>query len=843
MPVSIPEEPVAEDIKPDKDEVLEPFYKFFRDGKSVDETSSDSEDVDEEGYNEDDDKKVFVEYYDPQPGDFVVGVVVSGNEYKLDVNIGADMLGTMLTKEVLPLYEKELDYLLCDFQENGDEFMMNGKMGVVRNDEALSGEPVAGQPVVDHGTVLFAEVLGRTLSGRPLISTRRLFRRLAWHRVRQIKQFNEPIEVKITEWNTGGLITRIEGLRGFLPKAELVNRVTNFTELKENVGRRLYVQITRISEDTNDLILSEKEAWNAIHLKEGTLLDGTVRKLFPYGAQIRIGETNRSGLLHISNISRGEIVSVSDVLALDEKVKVLVVKSMFPDKISLSTAELESEPGMFLSNKEKVFSEAAEMAKKYKQKLPAISATRKLEHLSSDALPFNDEERIVLGKTDVTNQIDTLTACNNPTYRRFLVSSPSTTMAVSPSTTTAAIEALLKWHKTNTKTDTTLNPDEDFIYLVLTLKNIPQKAPPNGSHFGIRSTPYKIPLPNAIISSPEVCLIIDDRPNSNLTSKQAKEKIASDGVPVSKVIKLSKLKSSYKPFEAKRKLCDSYDMFFADKRVVPLLPKLLGKHFFRSKKLPLGVDLCHKNWKEQIERGFKAGLLSFGTGTCSVVRVARVGMEKGEIVENVNAGVEGVLSFVPKKILGVRSLHLKFSGSVALPLYQSLPDIKLRIDGKDGESVEDVMEIDGAGSDKKGKKKAKRGRIHDVDHDEIDGLDGGELDVDESVGKVAKKDGSDKKKRKGNVGDEKKKAKKGKVEVEKDEPGSAEVVNVKAEKKSGKDKKRKENVVVAEEKDTKPSDKKAKKKGEKKVSGDSGKKEKKKGRKIHYEHIHNWRML
>lgn len=30
-----------------------------------------------------------------------------------------------------------------------------------------------------------------------------------------------------------------------------------------------------------------------LHLKEGTLLDGTIRKIFPYGAQVRIGETNR----------------------------------------------------------------------------------------------------------------------------------------------------------------------------------------------------------------------------------------------------------------------------------------------------------------------------------------------------------------------------------------------------------------------------------------------------------------------------------------------------------------------------------------------------------------------
>lgn len=187
MPViNVPPQVESEYIKPQKEEVLEPFYKFFRDGKSAEETS-DSEDVSEEiSMEEEEDKKVSVEYYDPKQGDFVVGVVVSGNEYKLDVNIGADLLGTMLTKEVLPLYEKELDNLLCDFEKNPEEFLMKGKMGIVRNEEALSGGLVAGQPVVEHGTVLFAEVLGRTLSGRPLISTRRLFRRLAWHRVRQV---------------------------------------------------------------------------------------------------------------------------------------------------------------------------------------------------------------------------------------------------------------------------------------------------------------------------------------------------------------------------------------------------------------------------------------------------------------------------------------------------------------------------------------------------------------------------------------------------------------------------------------------------------------------------------
>lgn len=377
--------------KPDKDEALAPFLKFFKPRESSEEANGasgeDGSEISESGST----KLVSVEYYEPKPGDFVVGVVVSGNENKLDVNVGADLLGTMLTKEVLPLYDKEMEYLLCDVEKDAEEFMIHGKMSIVRNDDALSRVPMQGSPVVETGTVLFAEVLGRTLSGRPLLSTRRFFRRIAWHRVRQIKQLNEPIEVRITEWNTGGLLTRIEGLRAFLPKAELLNRVKSFTELKENVGRRLYVQISRIDEAKNDLILSEKDAWEKSHLQEGTLLEGTVKKIFPYGAQIMIGESNRSGLLHISNITRARVTSVSDLLTVDEKVKVMVVKSMFPNKIALSIADLESEPGLFLSNKEKVFSDAEEMAKKYRQKLPAVTATRKLEPLPTDALPFHDE--------------------------------------------------------------------------------------------------------------------------------------------------------------------------------------------------------------------------------------------------------------------------------------------------------------------------------------------------------------------------------------------------------------------------------------------------------------------
>ncbi|KAI4346551.1 hypothetical protein L6164_007439 [Bauhinia variegata] len=379
------------------EEVLAPFLKFFKESDSMEEVNQDrgvleaSEGKDGVNDESEETEKVNVEYYEPKPGDSVVGIVVSGNENKLDVNVGADLLGTMLTKEVLPLYGKEIDHLLFDMSKDVEKFMVQGKMGIVKDDNAISGVPGPGRPVVEIGTVLFAEVLGRTLSGRPLLSTRRLFRRTAWHRVRQIKQLNEPIEVTITEWNTGGLLTRIEGLRAFLPKAELVKRVNSFTELKEHVGSRMHVQITRVDESKNSLILSQKEAWEKLYLREGTLLDGTVKKIFPYGAQVRIGESNRSGLLHVSNITRAAINSVSDILSVDEKVKVLVVKSIFPEKIALSIADLESERGLFLSNKERVYLEADVMAKKYKEKLAPAIIIHRSDPLPTNALPFENE--------------------------------------------------------------------------------------------------------------------------------------------------------------------------------------------------------------------------------------------------------------------------------------------------------------------------------------------------------------------------------------------------------------------------------------------------------------------
>ena len=65
--------------------------------------------------------------------------------------------------------------------------------------------------------------------------------------------------------------------------------------------------------------------------------------------------------------------------------------------------------------------------------------------------------------------------------------------------------------------------------------------------------------------------------------KAAKERVKQEKLArVAKVIGLSKLKSKYESHEAKRNLCAQYDLFIADDRILPSLPKLIGGEHCQS---------------------------------------------------------------------------------------------------------------------------------------------------------------------------------------------------------------------------------------------------------------------
>ncbi|KAL9166802.1 hypothetical protein ABFS82_05G054500 [Erythranthe guttata] len=241
-----------------------------------------------------------------------------------------------------------------------------------------------------------------------------------------------------------------------------------------------------------------------------------------------------------------------------------------------------------------------------------------------------------------------------------------------------AVNALLKWRQKKLQSNSDHEEEEeeesegdDFIYLSLTLKKVPPKA--------LTLAPHRIPLRHSLLpehhSTLNLCLIVDGK---KVTAESALKALAAQGgdPSVNQVLKLSKLKSDFRSFDSKKRLYDSFDAFFATENAVPLLPKVLGKVFYKKKsKIPVPVDLradC-SNLEEEIESACNSSLLCLSAGTCSAVRVGRWGVtEGGEIIENVYEAIDRVVEIVPRKWAGIKCFHLKFSDSLALPIYEYL---------------------------------------------------------------------------------------------------------------------------------------------------------------------------
>uniref|UniRef100_A0ACD5TF11 Uncharacterized protein n=1 Tax=Avena sativa TaxID=4498 RepID=A0ACD5TF11_AVESA len=272
-------------------------------------------------------------------------------------------------------------------------------------------------------------------------------------------------------------------------------------------------------------------------------------------------------------------------------------------------------------------------------------------------------------------------------------------------TVVRAVPSLTKWMRERAaEAPPNLLADErdDLVVLQLSLRRIPAKP---------ATKPHLLPLPHPVLahSAASVCVISDDRAGSGSPAAAAiLDAAKSLGLPISEVVPFSAIRTDYRPYESRRRFAASYDLFLADRALLPMLPRLLGKSFYSTKKAPLAVDFTRAGWPEQVRKVMNSTLLYLRKGTCSGIKVGRLDMEEAKIVENVLAAVEAAVEKVPKKWANVRALHLKAVDSVALPIYQVVPELGLKIEvlkrlegGNDAGEVIDAAEAGKKGKDKK----------------------------------------------------------------------------------------------------------------------------------------------
>ena len=138
------------------------------------------------------------------------------------------------------------------------------------------------------------------------------------------------------------------------------------------------------------------------------------------------------------------------------------------------------------------------------------------------------------------------------------------------------------------------------------------------------------------------------------------------------IIPLRELKVEYKQFESKIQLCNKFDLFLADDRIIRLLPQFLGKNFYKRKKIPLQINLRHKDLQAEFSRCLMTTQLPMKhAGACSNVVIGNSEQEDGQLVENTQSVVASLMTKYPGTFKNIRSVHIN-CGSSSLPLYVSL---------------------------------------------------------------------------------------------------------------------------------------------------------------------------
>lgn len=245
-------------------------------------------------------------------GEIVKGTIVAMNDNEMIVDIGGRTEGVITGKEM-----------------------------------RLEGERKATKKVADE--ILVYVIKPENDKGQIELSIRRTGQARRWHDLENALENDLPIDVTVTEANTGGVIVEIfGGLRGFIPSSQLDNSRIFPTggyeskdeatkqlqnKLAELIGQKISVKVMEIDKEKNRVILSEKyvTAVADIELRQNTLsslkvgdiLNGEVTGIAPFG--LFVNAAGLEGLVHLSEISWDKVSNPSDFYKVGDMIKVQVI--------------------------------------------------------------------------------------------------------------------------------------------------------------------------------------------------------------------------------------------------------------------------------------------------------------------------------------------------------------------------------------------------------------------------------------------------------------------------------------------------------------------------------------
>jgi len=175
-----------------------------------------------------------------------------------------------------------------------------------------------------------------------------------WSLAQRAYENGEILRLPVIGCNWGGLLVRLNGLKGFVPASHLLSTFHSDTEPRQKalarwIGQELSLKIIELDTDQSRLILSERAARQQDpdsllnSLAPGDVCTGRVSKVCPFGAFVDLG--GLEGLLHVSEISWCRVNHPGDALKPGDEIKVYVVDvDRKRRRVALSMKRLQPDP-------------------------------------------------------------------------------------------------------------------------------------------------------------------------------------------------------------------------------------------------------------------------------------------------------------------------------------------------------------------------------------------------------------------------------------------------------------------------------------------------------------------
>jgi small subunit ribosomal protein S1 len=181
-----------------------------------------------------------------------------------------------------------------------------------------------------------------------------------WDQIYDLFERSETVQGKVIELVKGGLSVDI-GVRAFLPASQVGLRPIK--ELNSLIGQTLPMKIIKLNKRRRNIVLSrkavlveEREKLRSELIKTidvGQVVEGEVKNITDFGAFVDIG--GMDGLLHITDITWGRIKHPSEVLAIGDKIKVVVLDfDKENERVSLGMKQLAKHPWADIEERYKI---------------------------------------------------------------------------------------------------------------------------------------------------------------------------------------------------------------------------------------------------------------------------------------------------------------------------------------------------------------------------------------------------------------------------------------------------------------------------------------------------------